>query len=63
MRVAVSREHDDYGSGETTGALDSNADADDLLVTAANLSGRASITGMWYDSLSRMTTTAVCCSS
>ncbi|RNC81833.1 MAG: hypothetical protein ED559_08630 [Phycisphaera sp.] len=49
MSVSIMRDPDDAGGGQTTGALDSNADTDDLLVTAANVSGRVSITAFWYD--------------
>ena len=55
MSVFIQREHDDWGGGATTGALDSNADADDLLVTAANVSGRPQITAFWYDRFGRQT--------
>ncbi|MEE8153797.1 MAG: hypothetical protein V3T53_02430 [Phycisphaerales bacterium] len=56
MRVTISREHDNSPTGDS-GALDTNADADDLLVTAANLNGRAQITAMWYDRFGRVTDT------
>ena len=59
MRVMIARHHDDYGVGETTGALDSNADTDDLLVTAANVSGRPQIESYWYDRFGRLTDTVV----
>ncbi len=52
MGVLISREHD---NSSDTGALDTNADTDDLLVTAANLNGRAQITAMWYDRFGRTT--------
>ena len=55
MSVLIQREHDDWGAGETTGALDSNADSDDLLLTAANVSGRPQITAFWYDQFGRRT--------
>jgi RHS repeat-associated protein len=42
-----------FSDTSTTGALDSNADADDLTLTAANVKGRVSITATWYDSLDR----------
>ena len=54
MEAAIAREHDDFGGGETTGALDSNADSDDHKYTDANVSGRIQITGMWYDDLDRL---------
>ena len=46
MRVHVSRSHAD---GTTTGALESGAGS------TGSVSGRASITGMWYDDLDRVT--------
>ena len=55
MSVQIQREHDDFGGGATTGELDTNADSDDLLVTAANLAGRAQITAFWYDRFGRQT--------
>jgi RHS repeat-associated protein len=60
ITATVSRNWNDRnsGSGETTGALDSNGDGSDLKVTAANLSGRVQITAMWYDALNRLTDTA-----
>jgi YD repeat-containing protein len=57
MQVTIERHHDDYGSGETTGALDTGADGDELLLSASNLEGRAQITAMWYDELDRLTDT------
>ena len=48
MQVNIQRFHDDDSAG-TTGALDTNADGDWLKVTAADLEGRASITGIWYE--------------
>ena len=57
MVGVIERLHDDYGTGETTGALDTNADADAELYTAANLEGRIQITAMWYDSLDRLADT------
>jgi len=55
--VSIDRFHDDDISTGTTGRLDTNADADDLLFTAANLEGRAQFTAMWYDALDRVTAT------
>lgn len=54
MSVSIERDYDDYGGGQSTGELDSNADGDRLLITAANLSGRCQITAMWYDELDRI---------
>jgi len=58
MSVSIERNHDDYRSGETTGALDSNTDGTLATLTAANVEGRVSITAMWYDALDRLTHTA-----
>jgi len=55
MRATISRFHDDKGASETTGALDTNADTDDLLYTAANLEGRIQISASWYDRFGRVT--------
>jgi RHS repeat-associated protein len=57
MSVQLSREHDDFGGGATTGALDTNADADSLLLTASNVVGRPQITATWYDRFWRTTDT------
>jgi YD repeat-containing protein len=57
MSVTIQRKHNDISTGETTGALDTNADADGLLVTAANLKGRAQISANWYDQFGRVTDT------
>ena len=54
MEATISRFHDDYGGGETTGALDTNADGDELMYTAANLEGRIQISSMWYDATDRL---------
>jgi len=58
MSVSIERNYDDYRSGETTGALDSNADGTLATLTAANVKGRASISVMYYDALDRMTDSA-----
>ena len=50
MEATISRHHDDDSTG-TTGALDNNADFDELKYTAANVSGRIQIAAYWYDSL------------
>ncbi|NNF64227.1 MAG: RHS repeat-associated core domain-containing protein, partial [Acidimicrobiia bacterium] len=55
MSAVISRHHDDYGGSETTGALDTNADADDLKYTATNIEGRIRITASWYDRFGRVT--------
>lgn len=49
LQARIDREHDGTGAG----ALDSNADNDDLAYTAANISGRIQITSYWYDGLNR----------
>ncbi|MCP3996433.1 MAG: RHS repeat protein [bacterium] len=48
MDAVVSRHHDDLSTG-TTGALDTNADTDELLYTATNVEGRIQIRARWYD--------------
>ncbi|MCB9609471.1 MAG: hypothetical protein H6716_22960 [Polyangiaceae bacterium] len=53
LSIQIDRLHDDRATG-TSGALDTNADSDDLLLTAANNNGRAQITGMWYDAQGRL---------
>ena len=60
IRATVSRNWNDRdsGSGQTTGALDTNGDSSDLKVTAANVTGRVQIRAMWYDALNRPTDTA-----
>jgi hypothetical protein len=49
LQARIDRFHDDSGVSQTTGALDTNADADDLLYTAANLEGRIHITAIWNE--------------
>jgi RHS repeat-associated protein len=56
MTAAIERFQDDLSSG-TTGALDTNADGDALLYTAANVLGRIQITAMWHDQFGRTTET------
>ena len=58
LSAGISRFHDDVGGGQTTGALDTNADGDDLLYTAANIEGRIQITAMWHDRYGRLTDVA-----
>ena len=53
LSIQIDRLHDDRSTG-TSGALDTNADSDDLLFTAANNNGRAQIMGMWYDAQGRI---------
>ncbi|MCC6675503.1 MAG: RHS repeat protein [Phycisphaerales bacterium] len=57
MQVSISRLYDDLSNGRS-GELDTNADADAMVVTAANVKGRVQITSMWYDTLDRPETTA-----
>jgi RHS repeat-associated protein len=57
MEAVIQRFHDDKGSGETTGALDTNADSDSLKYTATNLEGRIQISANWNDTLDRPTDT------
>jgi RHS repeat-associated protein len=57
--VLLTARVDRFHNGTTSGALDSNADGDDLMITAANLSGRPQITVNWYDSLDRLSNTGV----
>jgi RHS repeat-associated protein len=58
MSVSIERNYSDYRTGETTGALDTNADGNLGVVTAADIKGRVSITSMWYDDLDRLIDTA-----
>ncbi|MCK4873242.1 MAG: hypothetical protein KAS72_10995 [Phycisphaerales bacterium] len=58
MTARIDRLFDDKDGGETTGALDTNADGDVLQYTAANIEGRIQINAMWYDTLNRVTTVA-----
>ncbi len=57
MSAVIARRHNDYsGIGtETTGALDTNADGDNLMYTATNVKGRIQITATWYDRFGRRT--------
>ncbi|HED64687.1 MAG TPA: hypothetical protein ENJ09_03925, partial [Planctomycetes bacterium] len=55
LSVLIQRKHDDWGAGETTGALDTNADGDPLKVTASDIKGRAQINASWYDRFHRAT--------
>ncbi len=58
MSAVIDRDHDDFGPGEHTGALDSNADNDDEMYTEANISGRIQISAFWYDTINRLTDSA-----
>ena len=59
MTMTIARHPDDKGPGETTGALDSEADGDRLLVTASNLEGRHTIEADWYDRFGRLTAAVI----
>jgi RHS repeat-associated protein len=54
MTATIERDFADRGGSETTGALDTNADGDAEMYTAANLEGRIQISAMWYDELGRL---------
>lgn len=54
MEASIARFYSDAGTGETTGALDTNADGDALAYTAANVLGRIQITARWYDDFDRL---------
>ena len=54
MSAMIARFHDDYGGSETTGAMDTNADGDALMYTAANLEGRIQIVASWHDRFDRV---------
>ncbi len=58
MTATIERDFADRGGSETTGALDTNADGDAEMYTAANLEGRIQISAMWYDELGRPEYTA-----
>jgi RHS repeat-associated protein len=58
MRATIRRFHDDLANGNT-GELDTNADADAGTYTAANVKGRPQFAVMYYDTLSRLTDTAI----
>ncbi|MCH8823064.1 MAG: RHS repeat protein, partial [Planctomycetes bacterium] len=61
MTATIDRDHDDYGGGENTGALDDNSDdgtPDPLKYTAADINGQIQITSYWYDSINRLETVA-----
>jgi RHS repeat-associated protein len=53
LEAVVARFHDDDAAG-TEGALDTNADGDELKLTASNLEGRVQIVARWYDNLGRL---------
>ena len=51
--ATISRLKTDVSTGETTGALDTNADAEARKLTAADVKGRMMVTGYWYDRTKR----------
>ncbi|MEE9131413.1 MAG: RHS repeat domain-containing protein, partial [Phycisphaerales bacterium] len=60
MSAVIDRDHDDFGGGEHTGALDDNSDGgtpDPLKYTAADIHGQIQIAAYWYDSINRLTDT------
>ncbi len=59
MQVLIQRKHEDAGTGQTTGPLDTNADNDPMKITASDVKGRAQITALWYDDLHRLTDTVM----
>ena len=61
LNVTIQRMHNDFGGGQTTGKLDTDADSgppDPLKLTAADVKGRAQITAYWYDAFGRQIDTA-----
>ncbi|MGP1345533.1 MAG: RHS repeat-associated core domain-containing protein [Phycisphaerales bacterium] len=54
MTASLSRHPNDFGASETTGPLDTNADADETVYTAGNLEGRIQITVYEHDGLDRL---------
>ena len=57
MTAYIYRFHDDRAAGETTTALDTNADGDDLKYTATNLEGRIHLTVHWRSRSGKVTET------
>jgi YD repeat-containing protein len=55
LSARIDRRHSDFGSGQTTGALDTNADGNSLILTAADLKGRVQIEAAWHDRFGRAT--------
>jgi RHS repeat-associated protein len=53
MSATISRFYSDRTATPTTGALDTNADSDRLMYTAAYVLGRIRITATWYDEFDR----------
>jgi YD repeat-containing protein len=54
LAAKIQRFHSDKSTGSTSGPLDTNADGDNVLLTASNVKGRIQITASWYDSLGRL---------
>jgi RHS repeat-associated protein len=57
MTARIDRHNTDYGGSETSGALDTNADGDDLMYTAANVKGRIQIVVKWHNRFDWLTET------
>ena len=55
LSARVDRRHSDFGTGQTTGALDTNADGNTLILTATDLKGRVQIEAAWHDRFGRAT--------
>ncbi len=55
LNARIDRFHGDAGGGQTTGALDTNADGDDRKYTASDIKGRIQITASWHDRFGRQT--------
>ncbi|MBI5285433.1 MAG: hypothetical protein HY874_10105, partial [Chloroflexi bacterium] len=53
MTATIKRLHSNYGTGETTGTLDSNADNAASTLTTANIAGRVDVTVYYHDLLER----------
>jgi hypothetical protein len=53
LEFAIQRFHTDYGTGETTGALDQDGGLKTL--TSGQTKGRAQIEALWYDRFGRVT--------
>jgi len=58
MTASIARHPNDYGGGATTGALDTNADTDDLKYTMSDVKGRIQIAATWFDRYGRATDSA-----
>jgi len=58
LSAVILRHPTDKSTGESTGALDTNADGNRLILTAGNIKGRLQIVGHWYDRFGRAIDTA-----